>query len=164
MPYRLQCPSRAGMSLIKRSHLKVPYTESYIDQHLQPWETPGIEQTLSATAKCGPAVGEHLSWMKASKFCLGGSQVHPTGKNCKRSLFLSALLATFSCTYHHALKWTNSQCDDNLPIFCMPDFKWKEIRVFGRLSLYPLPKTWRIFLLFFFFFFFKEQPNHFWIT
>lgn len=88
MPYRLQCPSRAGMSLIKRSHLKVPYTASYIDQHLQSWETSGIEQTLSATAKCGTAVGEHLwyvvqhGWKQAS-FALEGPRYFPQEKTAK---------------------------------------------------------------------------------
>ena len=106
MPYRLQCPSRADTSLIKRSHLIVPHTTNYTDQNLQSWATSSVELTLAATAKCGTALGEHLLWMKASVFCLGGSQVCPTGKKtvCKRPLFLPVPLASFPCVYHRALK------------------------------------------------------------
>lgn len=95
MPNRLQCPSRAATSLIKRSHLIVPHTTNYVDQNLQFWATSSVELTVAATAKCGIPLGEHLLWMKASVFCLGGSQVCPTGK--KKNLSAKGLSSSLFC-------------------------------------------------------------------
>lgn len=101
MPYRLQCLGRADTSLRKRSHLIVPHTANYIDQIWQSWATSSVELILAATAKCGIALGEHLLWMKASVFCLGGSQVCPTGKKLSAKGLSSSLFcwpASLVCT------------------------------------------------------------------
>lgn len=101
MPYRLQCPSRADTSLIKSSHLIVPHRANYINQNLQPWATQSVELTPAAAARCGIALGEHLLWMNTSVFCLGGSQVCPTGKKKSAEGVSSSPLcwpAAFVCT------------------------------------------------------------------